>query len=405
MTSWLSVIGIGEDGLTGLSPIARTLLDRAALLVGGKRHLDMLPSDDPRKKLTWSVPFEHSVHEILKRQGQAVCVLASGDPLCYGVATTLLRKIDITEMTIIPAPSAFSLACARLGWTRTEIETLSLCGRSPALLHGLLYPGAKILALSEGGHTPQVVAQLLNRCGYGDSQLTVLERLGGEQERQVEGKAMNWGQGKLPGFAALNVLAIACPAERVPALPRQAGLPDTAYRHDGQLTKQEVRAVTIAALTPLPGQLLWDVGAGCGSIGIEWMRSHPRCQAIAVEQHPERLDLIAHNAAALGTPGLTIVAGKAPESLSGLPRPDAIFIGGGLTAPDQLRICWESLKGGGRLVVNAVTIESEQAVFAGQQSLGGELKRIAIQRAEPIGQFLGWKALAPITQWTVIKPF
>ena len=303
MNPWLSVIGIGEDGLAGLSPIARTLVDSAVLLVGGRRHLDMLPLDDPRERLIWSVPFENSVHEILKRQGQNICVLASGDPLCYGVATTLLRKIDIAQITIIPAPSAFSLACARLGWTRTEIETLSLCGRSPTLLHGLLYPGARILALSEGGHTPQLVAQLLARSGYGDSRLTVLERLGSEQERLIEGTAANWGQSDLPGFAALNVLAIACPTERVPALSRLAGLPDTAYRHNGQLTKQEMRAITLAALAPLPGQLLWDVGAGCGSIGIEWMRSHPRCQAIAVEQHPERLDLIAHNAAALGTPG------------------------------------------------------------------------------------------------------
>jgi precorrin-6B C5,15-methyltransferase / cobalt-precorrin-6B C5,C15-methyltransferase len=407
MEKWLSVIGIGEDGLSGLSPVAHALVDQAAVMVGGARHLSMLPSDDPREKLLWTSPIEASVGEILKRQGQAVCVLASGDPLCYGIGVTLLRKIAITQMTIIPAPSAFSLACAHLGWSLIEVETLSLCGRDPAALGAALYPGARILVLSEGRHTPEMVAKLLADKGFGKSQMTVLEHMGGAQERIVQGIASEWSSAKLANldFADLNTLAIACPLDPdALSFSRLAGLPDAAYRHDGQLTKREVRAMTLATLAPLPGQLLWDVGAGCGSISIEWMRSHRQCRAIAIEQHLDRLGLIADNASALGTPALKIVAGQAPEVLSDLPTPDAIFIGGGLTTDSLLQICWKALKPRGRLVVNAVTVESEQVVFQGQQAFGGELTRLSIQRAEPVGRFLGWKAMAPITQWSVVKP-
>jgi precorrin-6B C5,15-methyltransferase / cobalt-precorrin-6B C5,C15-methyltransferase len=401
MEKWLSVVGIGEDGLPGLSPVARALVDQAAVIVGGVRHLAMLPPDDSREKLLWTSPIEASVNEILKRQEQAVCVLASGDPLCYGIGVTLLRKIAIAQMTIIPSPSAFSLACARLGWPLTEVETFSLCGRDPAVLNAALYPGARLLVLSEGRQTPALVAQLLTEKGFGNSRITVLERMGGTQERVIQGIAAEWS---FSGLADLNTLAITCPLiPEFPSLSRLAGLPDAAYCHDGQLTKREVRAITLAALAPLPGQLLWDVGAGCGSISIEWMRSHRRCQAIAIEQHPARLGLIADNAAALGTPALKIISGKAPDALHSLPAPDAIFIGGGLTTDSLLKTCWEALQPGGRLVVNAVTVDSEQVVFQGQQTFGGELIRIAIQRSVPVGHFLGWKAMAPITQWAVVK--
>jgi precorrin-6B C5,15-methyltransferase / cobalt-precorrin-6B C5,C15-methyltransferase len=408
MEKWLSVVGIGEDGLSGLSSVARALVDQATVIVGGARHLSMLPSDDPREKLLWSSPIETSIDEILKCQGQAVCVLASGDPLCYGVGVTLLRKIAITQMTIVPSPSAFSLACARLGWALTEVETLSLCGRDPAVLGASLYPGARLLVLSEGRHTPALVAKLLTDRGFGKSQITVLEHMGGVQERIVQGIASEWTISELADldFADLNTLAIVCPPDfDAQCFSRLAGLPDAAYVHDGQLTKREVRAITLAALAPLPGQLLWDVGAGCGSIGIEWIRSHRDCRAIAIEQHPERLGLIADNAAALGTPALKIVSGQAPDALSNLPTPDAIFIGGGVTTDNLLQICWQALNPGGRLVVNAVTVEGEQVVIQGQQAFGGELTRVTIQRAEPVGRFLGWKAMAPIMQWVVLKPY
>jgi precorrin-6Y C5,15-methyltransferase (decarboxylating) len=401
MHKWLSVVGIGEDGLSGLSAIARSLVERAEAIVGGKRHLAMLPSDDPREKLIWTSPISDSIEEILRRRGQSVCVLASGDPMCFGIGVTLTRKIPISEMTIIPAPSSFSLACARLGWSLTEVETLSLNGRPPAVIQATIYPKARLLILSEGKETPAIVADILTKRGFSDSKITVLEHMGGSQERIIEGTAASWTTTEL---ADLNTIAVECIADAgVVSLPRLAGLPDDAYHHDGQLTKREVRAITLSALAPTPGQLLWDVGAGCGSIGIEWMRSHPRCRAIAIEQNSTRLQYIADNAAALGTPYLQIVAGKAPAALKDLPQPDAIFVGGGATTEGLFEVCWEALRPGGRFVANAVTVESEQKLLQWHNQVGGELIRVAVQRAAPIGGFLGWKPMVPVTQWVVVK--
>ncbi|MFM7426687.1 MAG: precorrin-6y C5,15-methyltransferase (decarboxylating) subunit CbiE [Elainella sp.] len=398
---WLVVLGIGEEGLAGLSPVARALFEQAEVLVGGRRHLAMLPTADQRQRLLWGTPIQDSVNQILQWRGRAVCVLASGDPMWYGIGTTLLRQIPLDELTILPSLSAFSLACARLGWSLTEVETLSLCGRDPNLIQALIYPGARLLVLSENRQTPARVAEILTARGFGRSAVTVLEQMGGSQERIVTGEAATG----LEVEADLNTLAIDCVADpEAQFFSRLAGLPDSAYQHDGQLTKREVRAVTLAALAPLPGALLWDVGAGCGSIGIEWLRSHARCRAIAIEQHPARLQYIAANAAALGVPTLQIVAGKAPDALQDLPQPDAIFIGGGLTTLGLLDRCWQALRSGGRLVVNAVTVESEHLVFQQLQQWGGCLSRIVVQRAEPVGSFWGWKAMAPITQWVAQKP-
>lgn len=398
---WLSIVGIGEDGLQGLSAIARSIVNEAEVIVGGDRHLAMLPTDDQREKLSWTSPISASIEAIIQRRGQSICVLASGDPMCYGIGVTLTRRIPVSEMTIIPAPSTFSLACARLGWSLTEVETLSLNARPPSLLQSYIYPGARLLILSEGKDTPAIVAEILTKRGYGGSKITVLERMGGSHERIVEGTAASWSETEI---AALNAIAVDCIVDAgVVALPRLPGLPDNAYHHDGQLTKHEVRAVTLRALAPTPGELLWDVGAGCGSISIEWMRSHPRCRAIAIEQNSSRLHYIADNAAALGTPNLQIVEGKAPHALKDLPTPDAIFIGGGVTAEGLFNVCWSALRPGGRLVANVVTIEGEQTLFQWYQQVGGNLTRIAIQRAEPIGKFLGWRAMAPVTQWVVVK--
>ncbi|MDZ7962735.1 MAG: precorrin-6y C5,15-methyltransferase (decarboxylating) subunit CbiE [Aulosira sp. DedQUE10] len=398
---WLSIVGIGEDGLQGLSAIARSLVDQAEVIVGGDRHLAMLPNNDQRHKIAWTSPISASVTEIIQRRGQSVCILASGDPMCYGIGVTLTRQIPISEITIIPAPSAFSLACARLGWSLTEVETISLCGRPPALIQSYIYPGARLLILSEGKNTPAIVAQILTQRGYGDSKITVLERMGGTQERIVESTAASWRE---TDIAALNAIAVDCIADvGLVSLARIPGLPDNAYHHDGQLTKHEVRAITLATLAPTPGELLWDVGAGCGSISIEWMRTDPRCRAIAIEQNSSRLRHIADNAAALGVPNLQIIAGKAPNSLKDLPQPDAIFIGGGVTADGLFDICWSAIKPGGRLVANVVTIEGEQTLFKWYQQVGGNFTRIAIQRAEPIGKFLGWRGMAPVTQWIAVK--
>ena len=401
-TKWLSVIGISETGLNDLSQSARRLVDRASILVGGQRHLAMLDPNDHREQIIWSSPIEQSIQSILKHRGTPICILASGDPLCYGIGVTLLRYISTDEMTIIPAPSTFSLACAKLGWSLTDVETLSLCGRSPDFLAAILAPGAKLLVLSAGAETPSIVADLLTQRGYGNSRITVLEHLGGAKEALISDIARSWAK---TDVAALNAIAIECSIDPdITPLNRLAGLPDSAYHHDGQLTKREVRAITLAALAPMSGELLWDVGAGCGSIGIEWLRSHPKCRAIAIEQHDRRLQFIMDNMTALGTPHLQLVQGKAPAALTSLPTPDAIFIGGGVTAEGLLDTCWNALRPGGRLVVNAVTIESELQLLKWHQLVGGELTRIAIQRTKPIGSFLGWEPLIPVTQLVVTKP-
>jgi precorrin-6B C5,15-methyltransferase / cobalt-precorrin-6B C5,C15-methyltransferase len=395
------VVISGENGLADLSPLARRLVDRATIIVGGHRHLNMLDPTDCRERIVWSSPIEDSIELILKHRHTNVCILASGDPLCYGIGVTLLRYMSIDQLTIIPAPSTFSLACAKLGWSLADVETLSLCGRAPDFLAAILAPATKLLILSAGSQTPQLVADLLTQRGYGDSRITVLEHLGGDREAAISGIARAWSKIEV---AALNAIAVECviDADRTP-LNRLAGLPDSAYHHDGQLTKQEVRAITLAALAPMPGELLWDVGAGCGSIGIEWLRSHPKCKAIAIEQHARRLQFIADNMTALGTPHLQLVEGKAPEALLSLPTPDAIFIGGGTTSAGLLDTCWNALRSGGRLVANAVTVESELQLLQWHRAVGGELTRIAIQRTQSIGSFLGWKPLIPVTQLVAVK--
>ncbi|MCC3603879.1 MAG: precorrin-6y C5,15-methyltransferase (decarboxylating) subunit CbiE [Microcoleus sp. PH2017_29_MFU_D_A] len=401
MHKWLSVVGIGEDGLSGLSSIALSLLDRSKIVVGGARHLAMLPTDDTREKLVWASPLQTTVDSIISRRPEAVCVLASGDPMCHGIGVTLSRRIPIAEMTVIPAASAFSLACARLGWPLADVETFSLTNRPIASIALSFSPGARLLVLSADRHTPEKVAQLLTQRGFGSSLMTVFERMGSQAERRIEGVAAAWNATDL---ADLNAIAIAVTADRETLIvSRTSGLPDAAYRHDGQLTKREVRAVTLSALAPIPGELLWDVGAGCGSIAIEWMRSHRSCRAIAIERHPTRLQYIAENASNLGVSELKIITGSAPDALANLPQPDAIFIGGGVTAEGLLETCWNALGEGGRLVVNAVTIESELKILQWHSLHGGELIRIGIQRVGAIGSFQGWKPLAPVTQWAVVK--
>ncbi|MBK1987360.1 precorrin-6y C5,15-methyltransferase (decarboxylating) subunit CbiE [Sphaerospermopsis aphanizomenoides BCCUSP55] len=398
---WLSIVGIGEDGIEGLSLMARSLFDQAHIIIGGERHLAMLSANDSREKMIWKSPFQDSIAEIIKRRGESICILASGDPMCYGVGATILKYIPISEITIIPSFSAFSLACSRLGWNFTEIECLSLCGRPASLLQSYIYPGAKLLILSEGKNTPGIVAEILTNRGYGDSKITVLEKMGGIHERILTGVAASWDE---TDIAALNTIAVECIADvGIVPLSRFPGLPDNAFHHDGQLTKREVRAMTLSSLAPLPGELLWDIGAGCGSISIEWMRSNFRCRAIAIEQNATRLNYIADNATALGTPNLQIIAGKAPDVIQNLPTPDAIFIGGGVTAPGLFEICWNALRSGGRIVANVVTLEGEQTLFQWYEKVGGNFTRISIQRAEPIGKFLGWKGMSQVTQWVGSK--
>lgn len=400
MSPWLTIVGIGEDGVPGLGPAARAAVEAAEVLIGGERHLAMVPPDG-RERLAWPSPLSALVERIESFRGRRVCVLATGDPLCYGVGTTLARRIPLAELRILPAPSAFSLACARLGWSLPEVDSLTLHGRPLALLQAWLQPGARLLVLCDDGSTPAQAAALLTAGGWGPSRLTVLEHMGGEREGRLEGTAEAWTRARVADFATL---AIECrPEPGAALLPRTPGLPDEAFRSDGQLTKREVRAATLAALAPVPGQLLWDVGAGSGSVAVEWMRCDPRNRAIAVEAKAERRAFVAENAEALGAPKLAIVAGRAPEALQGLEAPDAAFLGGGIDTAGVFEAAWSALKPGGRLVANVVTLEGEARLLALHAIHGGELVRLAVSRAEPVGPFHGWRPLMTVTQWRLSK--
>ncbi len=401
MNRWLSVVGLGEDGPDGLSPAARLLLESAEVLVGGARHLALLP-EDGRKRLAWPSPMMDLLPEIAAHQDKRVCVLATGDPFCFGVGTALANEFGHDVMTVVPGASAFSLAAARLGWSLDRVETLSLHGRPLSLLQSFVQPDARLLILSENAATVQDVAKLLSARGFGGSEITVLEHMGGPKERVLTGRAdEDWQSDDLADF---NSLAIECKAGSDAVFrSRTPGLPDDAFHHDGQMTKREVRAATLSALMPMPGQLLWDVGAGCGSISVEWMRAERQNRAVAIERNKERLAMIAANAEALGTPGLQVVAGEAPHALENLEQPDAIFIGGGATGEGLFDFCWNALKPGGRLVANAVTLESEQILITRHAELGGELSRIAVSRLGPVGPYHGWRPLMPVTQFSVIK--
>lgn len=400
MSPWLTVVGIGEDGFKGLGKNARRALMGASRIVGGQRQLDLLPVCIRGERQLWPSPF--SLEPVLGRHGDAVCVLASGDPMLFGVGASLARQVAEGEMQVLPAPSSYSLAAARLGWPLQELVTLSVVARPVAALSAQLFSGVRLLVLSNDGQSPAAVARLLRERGFGPSRVSVFEHLGGEAERRIDGIANQWND---TPHADLNLLAIECLAEPgTPRLSRLAGLPDDAFAHDGQLTKRDVRAITLARLAPVPGELLWDVGAGSGSIGIEWMRAHPSCRALAIEADAGRQQLIEHNRDALGVPGLQLIRGSAPQALAGLERPDAIFIGGGVTREGVLQTCWEQLKPGGRLIANAVTLQSEMTLMAWRERHGGELTRIHIAQAQPLGDFDTWRQALPITLLDLGKP-
>ncbi|WP_286917860.1 MULTISPECIES: precorrin-6y C5,15-methyltransferase (decarboxylating) subunit CbiE [Pseudomonas] len=399
MSAWLTLVGIGEDGFAGLGKQARRALLSARRIVGSPRQLELLPRCIVGIRVAWSSPF--SLDAVLAEPGEAVCVLASGDPMLYGVGASLARQIPAAQMHVLPSPSSYSLAAARLGWALQDVVTLSVVARPVAALAAHLYSGQRLLVLSNDGTSPRAVAELLRERGFGLSRVTVLEHLGGAKERRIDGSATD----DFPDIAALNLIAIDCQASPdAPRLSPLAGLPDTAFRHDGQLTKRDVRAVTLARLAPRPGELLWDVGAGCGSIGIEWMRAHPSCRAMAVESDEGRQAFIEHNRDALGVPGLQLVRGRAPGALAGLPAPDAIFVGGGVTRENVLADCWAALKPGGRLVANAVTLQSELALVQWRERYGGDLTRLHIAQAAPLGEFDTWRQALPITLLDTVKP-
>ncbi|MDE4535949.1 precorrin-6y C5,15-methyltransferase (decarboxylating) subunit CbiE [Pseudomonas sp. ITEM 17296] len=400
MAPWLTVVGIGEDGFNGLGKQARRALLGASRIFGSPRQLALLPRCVVGERLLWPTPF--SLAPVLAQRGEPVCVLASGDPMFFGVGASLARQVPASEMRVLSMPSSCALAAARLGWPLQDVQVVSVVARPLAALNAHLHSGARLLVLSNDGDSPAAIAAQLCERGFGPSRLRVFEHLGGTDEREVAGTAQDWPHTQV---AALNLVAIEClAAPDAPRLPRVAGLPDSAFQHDGQLTKRDVRAITLARLAPLPGELLWDVGAGCGSIGIEWMRAHPACRALAIEADAGRQGFIEHNRDALGVPGLQLVRGKAPEALAELEQPDAVFIGGGVTREGVLDLCWQRLRPGGRLVANAVTLQSELALAHFRERHGGELTRIHVAHAQPLGTFDTWRQALPITLLDVVKP-
>ncbi|QRY81178.1 precorrin-6y C5,15-methyltransferase (decarboxylating) subunit CbiE [Pseudomonas sp. PDNC002] len=400
MTPWLTIVGIGEDGYAGLGKAARRALLAASEVIGAPRQLELLPHCLRANRQAWPSPF--SLEPVLRRRGEPTCVLASGDPMWFGVGASLARQIPAEEMLVLSAPSSASLAAARMGWALQDCTLISLVARPLAALNAQIHEDARLLILSNDGDSPAAIAALLCERGFATSRLSVLEHLGGDSERRIDGVAGDWA---LAQAAALNLVAVQCIAgEDAQRLPLTIGLRDDDYRHDGQLTKRDVRAVTLARLAPKPGELLWDVGAGCGSIGIEWMRAHPSCRTLAIEANEGRQEHIRFNSDALGVPALQLVCGAAPEALQGLEQPDAIFIGGGVTVPGVFEHCWEQLKPGGRLVANAVTLQSEAALVSWRERVGGELIRLSVSQAQPLGGFDTWRAALPITLLEAWKP-
>jgi precorrin-6Y C5,15-methyltransferase (decarboxylating) len=399
---WLAIVGIGEDGVDGLSATARGLIGAADIVFGGRRHLTLAAPLIRGAARPWPSPFDGAVDEVLQQRGRPVCVLASGDPFHYGVGTLLAHKIAAGEMIVVPAPSAFSLAAARLGWSLPQTVLLSVHGRRLDLMRPHLQPGARILALTSDGDGPAALALLLAQSGFGRSRLTVLEALGGSRERIRVTQAAAFDLGTVD---ALNIVAIEVAAEPdARIIARACSLADDLFEHDGQITKREVRAVTLSSLAPRRGELLWDIGAGSGSVAIEWMLADTSMRAIAVERRADRAARITRNAAAFGVPGLEVIEGVAPDALAGLATPDATFIGGGGDAR-VIDAAIAALRAGGRLVVNAVTLETEAQLIARHAASGGELMRIAIARAGAIGDKTGWRTAMPVTQWVWTKPW
>ena len=399
---WLSIVGIGEDGVDGLTPTARALVSGAEIVFGGKRHLALASPLIRGAARPWPSPFDRAVEEVLAHRGRQICVLASGDPFVYGVGSVLARHVAPAETVVVPAPSAFSLAAARLNWALPDLSLISLHARALDLVRPHLQPGARVLALTSDGAAPAALARLLADSGFAATRLTVLEALGGLRERVRTATAGAFDLGTVDDLNIVALEVVAAPGARV--IPRAAGLDDALFEHDGQLTKREVRAVTLSSLAPRRGELLWDIGAGAGSVAIEWMLTDPAMRAIAIEARNDRADRIRRNAAALGVPGLEVIEGAAPAALEGLPQPAAIFVGGGAGDPGVLDAAATALRSGGRLVVNAVTLETESALMARHAALGGTLTRIAIARAEAIGGKTAWRPALPVTQWVWIKP-
>jgi precorrin-6B C5,15-methyltransferase / cobalt-precorrin-6B C5,C15-methyltransferase len=401
--AWLSIVGIGEDGVAGLSAQARESIQSATLVFGGTRHLSLASSLIRGTPRPWVSPFDRNIPDVLAHRGKPVCVLASGDPFMHGIGSLLARHVAREEAIAFPAPSAFSLAASRLQWPLSEVSPLSLCGRPIDLIRPHLQAGARILALTSDEGTAGALAALLVDSGFPQTRITVLEALGGPQERMRTACAAEFA---LEGINPLNVVAlevVAGPTARI--VPRTAGLPDEFFEHDGQITKREIRALTLSALAPRHGQHLWDVGAGSGSVAIEWLLADPSLTAVAIEQRADRVARIRRNAVAFGVPDLHVVAASAPEAFDRLSPPDAIFIGGGATTPGLMAAARAALKPQGRLVVNAISLETEALLLKEHEQYEGQLLRVALARSGPLSADMsGWRPAMPLLQWSWVKP-
>ncbi len=395
---WLHIVGIGEDGLDGLLPATRAVVEAAEVIVGGDRHHD-LSGAVTAERVAWPSPFDALIDMLRAMKGRRVVVLATGDPLWFSVGARIGRSIDPSEITYHPQLSAFQLAAARMGWSLADVETLTVHGRPVEQMIAFIQPDARLLILTTGAHTPGQIAAFLTERGFGRSKMTVLANMGGESEARFDGVAESWDH-EVPDFNTLAVDCIAAPDAAL--LPRVPGLADDLFQHDGTMTKQEVRAATLAKLMSMRGALLWDIGTGCGSVAVEWMRGARYARAIGIEPRADRRAMAAANALALGTPKLQLIDGRVPEALKGLEAPDAVFIGGGLSR-EVFEAAWAALRPLGRLVANAVTLESEAVLVALQAEFGGQLVKIQVQRAEPVGPRTGWRPLMPVTQWSLIK--
>ncbi|MBO6852924.1 MAG: precorrin-6y C5,15-methyltransferase (decarboxylating) subunit CbiE [Marivivens sp.] len=395
---WLHIIGIGEDGLEGLSPATRAVLEAAEIIIGGDRH-HTLSASITAERLSWPSPFNALIEQLESFRGRRVAVLATGDPLWFSVGARIGRAIDPSQIVYHPQLSAFQLAAARMGWSLPDVETLTVHGRPVEQMIAFIQPDQRLLVLTTGAQTPAQIAKFLSERGYGRSRMTVLAAMGGADEARFDGIAESWAH-VVPEF---NTLAVECIADPDAALlPRIPGLDDALFQSDGTMTKQEVRAVTVAKLMPMRGALLWDIGCGCGSVAIEWMRAAHYARAIGIEPRADRRTMAAANALALGAPKLELIEGTAPDCLADLPAPDAIFIGGGMS-DETFNAAWSALRPLGRLVANAVTLESEAQLLALHKTHGGMLTKIAVNRAEPVGRLTGWRPLMPVTQWSLVK--
>ncbi|EHY87364.1 bifunctional cobalt-precorrin-7 (C(5))-methyltransferase/cobalt-precorrin-6B (C(15))-methyltransferase [Saccharomonospora azurea] len=399
MAKDVTVVGLGADGWEGLPAIGRNTVLAARTVLGGARHLTLLPDIPGQARRKWPSPLRDGLASLVADAQPPVVALASGDPLVSGIGTTLLDVLGRERVRIVPAVSSVALARARMGWAAETVTAVRVVGHDVRRIVPALAPARRLVVLSSDETTPERVAALLTDLGYGTSSLTVLGDLGSPTESHRHGTAVSWGTPRVP---RLNVIAVEVRGTG-PGWATGGLLPDDAFEHTGQITKRDVRASALARLAPAPGQLLWDVGAGSGSIGVEWMRAHPTARCVAVESRPERAALVRRNADALGVGDLVVIEGSAPEALGDLDRPDAVFVGGGATVPGVVETCWAALRPGGRLVVHGVTAETESLLLEQYRRHGGELVRLHIERAGPLGSFTGWTPARAVTQWSVVK--